>query len=94
MRTNIEIDDALMSQAMTATGAATKKAAVEAALRKVVELSKQEAIGKWFGKIQWEGDLTAMREERLPEQESLRGKAKRRRTMRAESTKRKTATAA
>jgi len=33
MRTNIEIDDELMRQAMAATGATSKKAAVEASLR-------------------------------------------------------------
>lgn len=93
MRTNIDIDDKLMSQAMTATGAATKKAAVEAALRKVVALRKQEGIGKWFGKIPWEGDLAAMREGRLSEWEAVRGKAKRKRATRTEAKRRKTVTA-
>ena len=36
MRTNIDIDDKLMREAMKATGAATKRAAIEAALRKLV----------------------------------------------------------
>ena len=44
MRTNIDIDDKLMKQAMKATGATTKKAAVEAALRQVVQLKKQAKI--------------------------------------------------
>ena len=65
MRTNIDIDDKLMRQAMRATGAPTKKAAVEAALRKVVELKKQEGIKKLRGKVQWVGDLDAMREGRF-----------------------------
>jgi Arc/MetJ family transcription regulator len=55
MRTNIEIDDKLMKQAMKATGAATKRAAVEAALRKVVELEKQAKIRGLFGKVVWRG---------------------------------------
>jgi Arc/MetJ family transcription regulator len=67
MRTNIDIDDKLMKAAMKATGAKTKKAAVEAALRKVVQLKKQQGILNWFGKIDWEGDLDAMRESRFPE---------------------------
>ena len=67
MRTNIDIDDDLMKQAMEATGVATKKAAVEAALRKVVQLKKQEKILELFGTIQWEGDLDAMRETRFPD---------------------------
>jgi Arc/MetJ family transcription regulator len=76
MRTNIDIDDKLMRQAMRATGAPTKKAAVEVALRKVVELKKQEGIKKLRGKVQWVGDLDAMREGRLMNWEEDREKAK------------------
>jgi len=61
MRTNIDIDDKLMKQAMKATGATTKKAAVEAAMRLAVQLHKQgEAIRNLWG-IGWEGDLDEMR---------------------------------
>jgi Arc/MetJ family transcription regulator len=55
MRTNIEIDDTLMQQAMEATGAATKRAAVEAALRTIVRIKKQEGIRRLFGKVVWRG---------------------------------------
>jgi Arc/MetJ family transcription regulator len=55
MRTNIDIDDKLMKAAMKATGAKTKKAAVEAALREVVQLRKQARIGDLRGKIVWRG---------------------------------------
>ena len=72
MQTNIEIDDKLMKQAMKATGATTKRAVVETALRKVVQLKKQEGVLKWFGKIQWEGDLDAMRQSRVLEWEEER----------------------
>jgi Arc/MetJ family transcription regulator len=65
MRTNIDIDDKLMKQAMKATGASTKKGAVEAALLTVVKLKKQEGIKKLRGKVRWEGDLDAMREGRF-----------------------------
>jgi len=62
MRTNIEIDDKLMRDAIKITGARTKKAAVEAAMRLTVQLHKQnEAMGKLWG-MGWEGDLNAMRE--------------------------------
>jgi Arc/MetJ family transcription regulator len=37
MRTNIEIDDQLLSEAMRRSGARTKKAAVEAGLRLLVK---------------------------------------------------------
>jgi Arc/MetJ family transcription regulator len=77
MRTNIEIDDKLMRQAMKASGAATKKAAVEAALRMTVQLKKQEGVLKWFGKIQWEGDLDAMREGRFQNWTQERDEAER-----------------
>jgi Arc/MetJ family transcription regulator len=65
MRTNIDIDDKLMKQAMKATGATTKKGAVEAALLRVVQLKKQEGFKKLRGKVRWEGDLDAMREGRF-----------------------------
>jgi Arc/MetJ family transcription regulator len=55
MRTNIDIDDKLMKQAMKATGAPTKKAAVEAALRQAVQLKMQEGIRKLRGKVVWRG---------------------------------------
>jgi Arc/MetJ family transcription regulator len=65
MRTNIDIDDKLMKQAMKATGASTKKSTVDAALRLAVRLKKQGQIRRLFGKVQWEGDLAAMREGRF-----------------------------
>jgi len=46
MRTNIEIDDDLMRAAMQATGVTTKKGAVEAALRRLVEIRADEAARK------------------------------------------------
>ena len=41
MRTNIEIDDKLMAQAMKSSGASTKKAVVEEALRLLVRTHSQ-----------------------------------------------------
>lgn len=61
MRTNIVIDDELMKQAMRASGAATKREAVETALRLLVELKRQERIRRLRGKLKWEGDLETMR---------------------------------
>ena len=61
MRTNIVIDDNLMQQAMRASGAATKREAVETALRLLVELKRQERIRRLRGKLKWEGDLETMR---------------------------------
>ena len=65
MRTNIDIDDELMRQAIEASNETTKKAAVEKALRLMVSLKAQEGIKKLRGKVKWEGDLEAMREGRF-----------------------------
>jgi Arc/MetJ family transcription regulator len=77
MRTNVEIDDRLMRQAMKASGETTKKAVVEAAMRLTVQLKRQEGIKKLRGKIKWEGDLDAMREGRFLNWEEEHEKAER-----------------
>ena len=61
MRTNIEIDDELLSQAMAATGQSTKRATVEAGLRLLVRVREQaDALAELKG-LGWEGDLNEMR---------------------------------
>ena len=65
MRINIEIDDKLMRATMKATGAHTRKAAVEAAMRLAVQLHKQgDALRKLRG-LGWEGNLAETREGRI-----------------------------
>ena len=64
MRTNIEIDDKLMKDALRATGAKTKKEAVELGLRTLLDLRSQEKARELRGRITWEGDLNAMRIDR------------------------------
>jgi Arc/MetJ family transcription regulator len=61
MRTNIEIDDQLMADALRLSGQPTKKAVVEEALQLLVRLKNQGRIRELRGKVQWEGDLDAMR---------------------------------
>ena len=63
-RTNIEIDDKLMKDALKATGARTKREAVELGLKTLVQLRAQEKARELKGKITWEGDLNAMRTDR------------------------------
>ena len=64
MRTNIDIDEALITEAIRATGAKTKKAAVEQGLRLLVRLAAQRrAVEDMIG-LGWEGDLDASREGR------------------------------
>ena len=64
MRTNIEIDDKLMKDALRYTGAKTKREAVELGLRNLVQLGKQVEVRKMRGKLQWQGDLDAMRNDK------------------------------
>ncbi|HZT55620.1 MAG TPA: type II toxin-antitoxin system VapB family antitoxin [Burkholderiaceae bacterium] len=56
MRTNIDIDDALMSEAMKAGPFQTKKEAVEAGLKLLARQVAYREILKWRGKLKWEGD--------------------------------------
>ena len=64
MRTNIEIDDALMAEAQKASGHATKKKTVEEALRLMVRLHRQREADAAFGKYRWRGNLARSREGR------------------------------
>lgn len=61
MRTNIVIDDQLMTDALKASGLSTKKEAVEQGLRLLVRQSQQQEIRKLRGRVKWEGDLEEMR---------------------------------
>jgi Arc/MetJ family transcription regulator len=65
MRTNIVIDDTLLSEALSCTGLSTKKAVIEEALRTLVRLKSQEQVRSLRGHLRWEGDLHAMRESRV-----------------------------
>jgi Arc/MetJ family transcription regulator len=61
MRTTVEIDDELMRQAMRASGAPTKRAAVELGLRMLVSVRGQQAIRRLRRNVKWTGDLDAGR---------------------------------
>jgi Arc/MetJ family transcription regulator len=65
MRTNIDIDDDLMDQAMRSSGAPTKRAAVEEGLRLLVQTRGQRGMRKLRGKVAWEGDLERSRQGRI-----------------------------
>jgi Arc/MetJ family transcription regulator len=66
MRTNIDIDDALIARALRTTGLKTKRAAVEEGLRTLIRLHDQKSILKLAGKVRWTGNLAANREGREP----------------------------
>ena len=61
MRTNIEIDDRLMREAMRRSGAGTKKSTVEKGLRLLVDMHAQTSVRRLRGKVKWDGDLNQSR---------------------------------
>lgn len=61
MRTNIDIDDDLMRQAMRSSGARTKRAVVEEGLRLLIQTRGQGGMRRLRGKVKWEGDLEQSR---------------------------------
>lgn len=61
MRTNIEIDDALLAQAQELASTPTKKATVEYALRELVRRKDRRRVLELAGTVEWEGDLDASR---------------------------------
>ena len=64
MRTNIEIDDVLLSRAMKAAGLSTKRATVEEGLRLLVQVREQSRALSRLKGLGWDGDLEEMREGR------------------------------
>ena len=64
MRTNIDIDDALLANAMKASGLKTKRETVEEGLRLVVRLKAQQGIRALRGKLDWSGDIDAWRRDK------------------------------
>jgi Arc/MetJ family transcription regulator len=64
MRTNIEIDDALIAEAMTVLGAKTKRATIEKALQDAIRIARQKKAFEAMRGMGWEGNLDEMREMR------------------------------
>ncbi|MFH1943928.1 MAG: type II toxin-antitoxin system VapB family antitoxin [bacterium] len=64
MRTNVIIDDRLMGEALKTSGFTTKKDAIEAGLKLLVQLSRQKTIRKFRGMLKWDGNLDEMRLDR------------------------------
>lgn len=62
--TNIVIDDKLMRETLRATGLKTKREAVDQALRTLLRLRRQAKIRQFRGKLDWQGDLNAIRADR------------------------------
>jgi Arc/MetJ family transcription regulator len=64
MRTNIDIDDDLMRDAIAVTGEPTKRAVVERALRLLIQTHAQVSVRQLRGKVAWHGDLSESRRSR------------------------------
>ena len=65
LRTNIEIDEDLVNEAMRLTHARTKKELVNLALRELVSRARRKRILDLEGKVDWVGDLDDMRKSRV-----------------------------
>lgn len=66
MRTNIEIDDRLMNQALRSSEKrTTKRSVVDTALRLLVQTRAQGGIRRLRGKVRWDGDLHVSRRGRF-----------------------------
>jgi Arc/MetJ family transcription regulator len=61
MRTNIDIDDKLLREALKHSKLNTKKEVVNMALHEFVKHHKRKLLLTLKGKVKWEGDLDKMR---------------------------------
>lgn len=64
MFTSLEIDDKLFRKALALSTNKTKKGLVEEALKVYVQLHEQAGVRSLRGKLVWQADLDAIREER------------------------------
>lgn len=71
VRTNIDIDDDLVRQAMRSSGARTKRAVVEEALRLLIRTHGQATMRRLRGKVSWEGELESSRLGRLTKRRTV-----------------------
>ena len=64
-RTNINLDDNLVSKGLEITGLRTKRELVDLALRELLRKEDQKNILALEGKFRWNGDLDQMRRGRF-----------------------------
>ncbi len=65
LRTNIEIDEELVKEAMRLTHKKTKKDLVNYALEEIISRFKRKKILELEGKVEWTGSLDEMRKSRV-----------------------------
>jgi len=61
MRTNVVLDDDLVSSALSLSGFKTKKKAIEEGLKLLIQVNRQKRIKAFRGKLKWTGNLSRMR---------------------------------
>lgn len=61
MRTTLNIDDEALEAAMTFASGRTKTEVINEALRKFVRAKRRRQLLELRGKIEWEGDVDALR---------------------------------
>jgi len=61
MRTNIDLDDALVNKAMKITQISTKKALIIKALEELIKSYTRKGMLKYINSNVWEGSLREMR---------------------------------
>jgi Arc/MetJ family transcription regulator len=61
MRTNIELDDKIIADAMRLSKSRTKKETIHKALQAYTRLLKRRKILELKGKVDWQGDIDEMR---------------------------------
>jgi len=66
-RTNVVLNDELVSKCRKATGIKTRRELIDHALRELLRHERQKKIRELKGKVRWEGDLVQWRGGRYPE---------------------------
>ncbi|GMT48450.1 MAG: DUF2191 domain-containing protein [bacterium] len=64
LRTNIELDEKLLKEAMKLTHKKTKKELVNLAIKELVSKIKRKKLLELEGKVKWNGNLDEMRKSR------------------------------
>jgi len=64
LRTNIELDEKLVKEAMRLTRKKTKKELVNYALEELIARLKRKKVLELEGNVRWTGDLREMRKNR------------------------------
>lgn len=63
-RTNVVLDDKLVSQCQKVTGISTRRTLIDYALHELLRRERQKKILELQGRVHWEGDLDAWRKGR------------------------------